>query len=272
MNTPLVSIILPTFNWKHEWLSQAIDSVLLQSYTNFELIIINDASTNTIEETIEKYASKDPRIIYIKNEHNLKLTKTLNKGIEISQGEYIARIDDDDIRCDSDKLKKQVEFMESNLDYWLIGTWIIIIDENWKETDRVLNRWGDMNIRNYISWSNQFAHSSILIRREIVESIWWYRDIAITKYTEDYDLWLRIWTASKFHNLQEYFIKYRIREWSISWRNRFKQLSNAFRVYLLYSKEYPNRISWITKHLITIFLPKKIVSIFVHFYHKLNNN
>ncbi len=153
--------------------------------------------------------------------------------------------------------------MENNPDYWLCGTWIILIDEKWDEFDKILNRWNDKIIRNNISWSNQFAHSSVIIRKSILDEIWWYHDNKITKYTEDYDLWLRIWIVSKFNNLQEYWVKYRVRNWSISWKKRFKQLSNAFKVYLKYRKNYPNKISWIIKHLITIFIPKFIVNILV---------
>ena len=78
-DNPLVSVILPTYNGKSEWLSESIDSVLNQTFKDFELIIINDASTNGIEDTILKYKKKDSRIVYLKNEKNLKLTKTLNK-------------------------------------------------------------------------------------------------------------------------------------------------------------------------------------------------
>jgi glycosyltransferase involved in cell wall biosynthesis len=76
---PMVSIILPTYNWREEWIRKSIESVLNQTYKDFELIIINDASTNDIEKVIKEYEKKDDRIVYVKNEKNLKLTKTLNK-------------------------------------------------------------------------------------------------------------------------------------------------------------------------------------------------
>ena len=95
--TPTVSVILPTYNWREEWIRQSIESVLDQTYKDFELIIINDASTNDVEKIIKEYEKMDDRIVYIKNEKNLKLTKTLNKWIDIANGKYIARQDDDDI-------------------------------------------------------------------------------------------------------------------------------------------------------------------------------
>jgi glycosyltransferase involved in cell wall biosynthesis len=89
----------------------------MQSYHNFEFIIINDASTNNIEDTINEYFKKYDNIIYIKNEKNLGLTKSLNIGIKNSHGEYIARIDDDDYWIIEDKLEKQIDFMENNPEY-----------------------------------------------------------------------------------------------------------------------------------------------------------
>lgn len=134
----LVSIILPTYNGNSVWIMQAINSIIAQTYNNRELIIINDASTNDIEKTILQYVNKDNRIQYFKNEENLKLTKTLNKWIALSQGEYIARIDDDDIWCDPEKLAKQIDFMEKNTSYGLCGTCVINIDEEGSETSRTI--------------------------------------------------------------------------------------------------------------------------------------
>lgn len=265
---PLVSIVLATYNWNHTWLSESIDSVLIQTYENFELIIINDASSNNIEKIILAYQKKDKRIIYLKNEKNLWLTQSLNKAISKSNGKYIARIDDDDIWCDENKLKTQVDFMENNPEYWLCGTWVILINKDWKELDRFLNRSWDEVIRKYISWSNQFAHSSIIMRKDIFDKVWWYIDNNITKYTEDYDLWLRIWKVSKLNNLEIYWLKYRVRSWSVSWKKAFIQLWNAFRVYLQYRSNYPNKYSGILKHLISTFMPKWFVKVLVKIYRK----
>lgn len=266
MQNPLVSIILSTYNWNHKWLLESINSVLTQSYKDFEFIIINDASINDIEKTILEYQKQDNRIIYLKNEKNLWLPQSLNKAISKSNGKYIARIDDDDIWCDENKLKTQVDFMENNPEYWLCGTWVILIDENKKEFDRVLQRSWDKNIKKFISGSNQFAHSSIIMKKDIFDKVWWYVDNSITKYTEDYDLWLRIWRVSKVNNLEIYGLKYRVRTWSISWKKAFKQQWNAFRVFLQYKNDYPNKWSGILKHLISVFMPKWVVGFLVRVY------
>lgn len=110
MAKELISVILPAYN-AERFLKEAIDSILAQTYTNFELIILNDGSTDRTEEIILSY--DDPRIRYVKNETNLKLIKTLNKGIELAKGKYIARMDADDISLPT-RLEKEYEFMEKH--------------------------------------------------------------------------------------------------------------------------------------------------------------
>jgi hypothetical protein len=193
-----------------------------------------------------------------------------NRWILDSRWKYIAFIDDDDIWCDNLKLEKQVKFMEINSEYWLCGTWVILIDEDWKEFDKILNRWWDENIRNTISWSNQFAHSSVIIRKNILikNNLLFNENFYLA---EDYDLWLKIWLVSKFDNLQEYSIKYRDRRSNTSNKNIFKLKLNAFRVYLQYRKNYPNQIAWIIKHLTAILMPKFVVIFLVEINKKIVN-
>ncbi len=238
---PLVSIILPTYNWKSEWLSESINSVLNQTFKDFELIIINDASTNDIEDTIQKYKKQDPRIVYLKNDKNLQLTKTLNKWIEHAKWKYIARIDDDDIRANRDKLEKQVKFMENNSDYWLCWAWIIInIDEGWKIINKIETRLSDSEIRNHFLQSNQFAHSSILMRKSILDEVWVYNPDY--NKAEDYELWCRVWIKSKFVNLKDVELKYRINSNWVSMKNFFYQKKLTLRICVKYRMYYPNFI------------------------------
>ena len=117
MTNCLISIILPAYN-AEKYLKEAIDSILAQTYTNFELIVINDGSTDKTEEIILSY--QDSRIRYIKNEKNLKLIRTLNKGIGLAKGKYIARMDADDISLPH-RLKEEVEFMEAHPNIGEIG-------------------------------------------------------------------------------------------------------------------------------------------------------
>ena len=256
MNEPLVSIVLPTYNWKEEWLSKSIESVLSQSYTNFELIIINDASIVDIDDMILKYSSKDNRIKYFKNDINLKFTKTINRWIWLSNWKYIARIDDDDIWCDNDKLKKQVEFMESNPEYWLCGTCVILINELWKETWRINTIENDEDIRSKILRYNQFAHASVIIRKDVLDKVWGYKPEFNT--AEDYELWLRIWRISKLHNIQDFSMKYRINTQWISRKNDKRQKMLWLKALWINKSYYPNFLKFFTLRLWYILLPSFI--------------
>lgn len=263
---PLISIILPTYNGKAERLSQSIDSVIAQTYARRELIIINDASTNDIEKTILKYVAKDKRIRYLKNETNLKLPKTLNKGITLSQWEYIARIDDDDIWCDAEKLAKQVAFMEQNPDYWVIWTHVEFIDE---KGTLLINKFDDATdkpdceIRKKILSITQLNHQTVLIRKSIFTLVGWYN--GSLDYYEDHELWLRFGTISKLYQHWEQMVQYRINtQWMSRWINYSKKISRNlqnFGIYRIYKNKYPNKLRWFIAVMIQ-FLPDPIINFF----------
>ena len=125
MNMPMISVIMPVYNGE-KYLCEAIDSILNQTYTDFEFIILNDGSTDKTEEIILSY--DDPRIVYVKNETNLQIVKTLNKGIALAKGKYIARMDADDISL-PERFEKQLKFMEQYPSIDVCGTWMRIIDK-----------------------------------------------------------------------------------------------------------------------------------------------
>lgn len=262
-----VSIILPTYNGS-QYITESISSVLAQTYKNFELIIIDDASNDWVKNVIQNFQKLDPRIIYKKNNKNLGISKSLNFWIQSAKGELIARVDDDDMWCDNKKLEKQVEYMQKNPQCGLCGTAIILIDENWLETWRVQNRSSDTEIRQHISQSNQFAHSSIVMRKDILSKIGMYSNDNICLYTEDYDLWLRIGKVANFHNLTDYCLKYRVRSGSITGLQSHKPLYNAFRVFLKHRNDYPHKFKWYISHILTFSLPKNVITKLVRL-HKL---
>ena len=119
MKTPLISIILPVYNGENR-LKEEIESVISQSYMDWELLVIDDGSTDNIKDIIDNFVKNDSRIRYIRSETNLGIQKTLNKGLKEARGKYIARIDDDDIWIDKDKLKVQLEFLENNKNYLFV--------------------------------------------------------------------------------------------------------------------------------------------------------
>lgn len=263
MSKPLISVILPTYNGNPTWLKETIDSVLVQSYTNFELIIINDASTNNVETQIKETVLLDSRIHYLKNDINLERSASKNRGICNSRWEYIAFIDDDDIWCDPDKLKKQVDFLEMNREYWLCWTDLVYIDENGSKQYEVKTKKSNDLIKNTLLWSNQFAHSSIMIRKEVLDQSWLF-NIHLS-LAEDYDLWMRIWIYSKLSNLDFFGIYYRNRSNNTSSRNSLKIEIIALWRSLQYIQYYPNRLKGVIFHLIAIFVPKNIIKYLIRY-------
>lgn len=235
----LVSIILPTYNGADR-INESIKSVLGQTYTNWELLVIDDGSKDNTKDVIENFTKSDLRIRYIKNENNLGLQKTLNKGIREAKGEYIARIDDDDIWCDPQKLEKQFEFLDKNKDYVLVGTGVIVVDESGKELFRYLVPVSDYDIRERILGKNCFVHSSVVFRKAVVLGLGGYGEGSDVRNMEDYDLWLRIGLKGKFANLPMHSTKWCLRNGSLSSVNRIDIFKKIINLIKSYKDFYPN--------------------------------
>lgn len=251
-NKPLISIILPTYNGS-KYIANAINSVLAQSYTVFELIIINDASTDSVESIILKYKKNDNRIIYVKNDINLERSKSKNKWVKISKWKYITFLDDDDIWINKDKLKKQVDFLEKNTVYWIIWTNASCIDEYNNKIWEIIVKLDDDDIRSNILITNQFLQSSIMIKKDIFEKVWWFNEKM--NLCEDYDLWLRILSVTKGCNLDIFGINYLIRKNSTTSKNLIKMKYTSLKLILKYKSKYPNFFIAILWKILTFFLP-----------------
>jgi glycosyltransferase involved in cell wall biosynthesis len=263
MSKILVSVIITTYNWNKKWLSECLTSIFKQTYKNIEIIIVNDASTNNIEDTIKEWQSNHKNIYYVKNIKNLWVSKSSNKWINHAKWKYIARIDDDDLRDDKTKIEKQVIFMEENQDYWLcVVEYIKIIDEEWKLIWKAKNRLTDSDIRNHILQSNQFTHSSILFRRVSVEKVWGYNEEY--RASLDYEIICRIWSKYKFANLEWLSVSYRINTKGISQKKGSLQRKNAWKIFLKNRNNFPNFYKALFyRILIDILIPKKILKFLV---------
>lgn len=253
---------MPVYNGD-QYIEQAIESVLNQSFSDFEFIITDDGSTDRSHEIVNSFAKQDPRIKIFKNEKNLGVQKSLNRGLEKSRGDFIARIDHDDIWCDKDKLKKQIEFLEQNPDYALVGTGVICIDLNGKKINSIQHKNTDQEIRNHILLLNQFAHPSILIRKKALSEIGSYSEDKKYKNVEDYELWLRIGKKFKFANLPDYSIKYRLNPNGITLKKQFKQRLTGLILSMEYAKFYPNRSRSILIKLLTLPLSRETLDFLV---------
>lgn len=206
---PKVSILMPVYN-AEQYIVQALESIISQSFKDWELILINDASTDNSESVIMQY--EDDRIYYIKNTENLRLIKTLNKGIGYCDGEYIARMDADDI-CLPDRLKQQVDFLDNHPHYLMCGTNASVIDSNGRRTGKIHNLTDNNYLQISLLFSPSFIHPSMMIRKEILQQ---NKYDEAYKHVEDYELWCRIAKQGKIANIDNELLKYRWHSTNVS--------------------------------------------------------
>ena len=194
------------------YLHEAVESILNQTFSDFEFIIIDDGSTDTTWKILNEYAQKDNRIILIKNNNNIGITRSLNKGLKVAKSQYIARMDADDVSL-PDRLLKQITFMEAHPEIGVLGTWVECIDEN----NVMLEKWHMPTSPALIRWSlifgNCVAHPTVMMRHEIIKQLGYY-DTNI-HYAQDYDLWVRASMITQITNIPEVLLKRRISKNSI---------------------------------------------------------
>ena len=227
--TPKISILLPAFN-AQAYLRESIESILAQSFEDFELIIINDGSTDQSLEIMSSFA--DPRIRII-NQANAGLPVSLNRAIALSEGTYLARQDADDISLPN-RLAEQVQYLDANPRCALLGSWANIILEN-TLTDRYLRHPylnGEIQIK--LFFFNCFVHSSVMIRKSALIQSGLYPEEKEKFPPEDYDLWLRIAKKFEVANLPQTLILYRELPNSIS-RAKLKVMQERARLMSLYA-------------------------------------
>lgn len=190
---------MPVYNTQEEHLREAIESVLGQTYCDFELIIVDDGSTNNAEAVIVSY--NDSRIQYEKNEKNLGVTATRNRLVGLSHGEYLALMDSDDISISS-RLAKQVEFLDAHQEVGVLGAWIEFFPE-YREVETLPTE--SNSIKRYLLFrESAVMNSTAMIRR----SLHICYDESYTS-AEDYALWLELIDCTEFANLPEVLVRYR---------------------------------------------------------------
>ena len=224
---------MPVYNGA-KWLSTSINSVLAQSFRDFELIIINDCSRDNSDEILRAY--KDPRIKYFKNSKNMGVQKTRNIALSIASGKFIAEIDQDDEWIDVGKLKKQLNFLIQNKSYVLVGTGAIMVDEKGNELARYLMPATDKKIRSKIIRTNPFVHSSVMFRAHDVKSLNGYD---VEKLSEDQDLWLRLGNMGMFMNFQDYSVKYLYRDSGYNSQEKTKRIMQNIKLAFEHRNNYP---------------------------------
>lgn len=232
---PLVSVIMSVHNGE-QWLGQAIESIVHQTYSNWEFIIIDDASGNAAQEILQQYAKKDTRIKITRTDTQQGLTRNLNIAIDQCRGEFIARMDADDISLPQ-RLEKQVVFLQQYTNAAMVAGFIQLINEQ----GEVTGEWADdrkasssTTIRQLLPWRNCIAHPSVLIRADVLKK---YRYSETQLHSQDWDLWLRM-TADKqvIEKINEVLLQYRVHTKSVtSATNRgsaFGKKQQTYRAYL----------------------------------------
>lgn len=202
----LVSIIMPTYNVE-KYVEEAVHSILMQTYSNFELIIVDDCSTDSTYAILSRLASMDNRIKLFRNDENSKICKTLNRAYSYAKGSFIARMDGDDISIPT-RIDSMKRFLDRNKHIALVGSNMITIDEEGKEIGRKRYLRTDKYIKKGNRYQPCVAHIW-LARREIYETLNGYREVP---YVEDWDFLLRGEVAGfMYANVDEFLYKCRLR-------------------------------------------------------------
>lgn len=231
-----ISVIMSVYNGE-EYLSEAIDSVLAQSFTDFELIIINDCSTDRTGEILDRYASIDARVKVHTNEVNLRLPSSLNKAISLSEGKYIARMDADDI-CLPDRLEKQYAFMEENPDVALSSCRFMTLKNGVISSGGCGGKTDHESIKALLLVTNPILHPGIIAKADVIRELGYDKSFTCT---EDMELWSRFVMGNhKIELLPEYLMIYRLHDKQITETTREKQRREVVAI----QKRYYGELLW----------------------------
>ncbi len=251
MTNPFISVLMSVYN-SEKYLEESIESILNQTYTNFEFIIVNDGSTDNSLKIIQEYMAKDERIVLISRE-NKGLPYSLNEGIKKARGKYIARMDADDISL-STRFEEQLRFMEENEDVGVCGTWAEVFGENRKS--KLLKHplvHDELKVR--LLFSVCFAHPTVMMRKEVLVKHKLKYNLDYIN-AQDYELWSKISDVTKIANIPKVILRYRVSKNSITSITdtqkvelRYKLLSNVFKKYIyklgIENTEQENRLHFI---------------------------
>ena len=211
---------MPVYNGE-KYIHYAIDSVLQQTYKDFEFLIINDGSKDNTQGIIDRYKKKDNRIRIFINNENIGISKSLNYGLKQAKGQLIARIDSDDI-WHKEKLSKQLLCMDNDPTLYLLGTAKTLINESGDIIPSVEKQFFSYReIKSNILKNNLFCHSSVIFKKSLLKEIGYYNENFLN--TEDYEYWIRILTGRKGEILNESLVFYRIHKNMISLKKRKQQ-------------------------------------------------
>ncbi len=258
---PRVSVIMGIYNSNNEeMVKSAIDSILNQTFKDFEFIICDDGSTDGTYELVKRLTKHDDRVILIQNEKNSGLAYSLNHCLSIAKGEYIARMDADDISL-PERLEEEVAFLDNNKEFAIVGCNVKFFNSNGIWGKRCLPEFPE---KASFLFTSPFVHPSILIRAEVMTVLCGYRVEKETLRTEDYDLFMRMYSKGyKGYNLQTELYCFREDENAYK-RRAYKYRLDEAKVRYKGFKSLglmPRAIPYVIKPLIVGLLPQKFLSV-----------
>lgn len=257
---PKISVIMGIYNSKKEYLKQSIDSILNQTYKDFEFIICNDGSTNDCMKWAKEICKDDKRVRFIENKKNMGLAYTLNHCLKEATGEFIARMDDDDI-SHSDRFEKQIIYLYDNKNIDLVSNNINLFDENGIYNSIKYPK--HINKKDFL-FNNPIVHPTIMARKQAFDAVNGYRNIPKTLRVEDYDIFMRMYqNGVKMDTIQEILFDYRDDRETEKRRKKYKYRINEFKIRLENFKKlglYPIGILFSIKPLIVGLLPTRFIT------------
>ena len=255
-SNPRVSVLTPIYNTNPTHLREMIESILNQTFTDFEFLILNDSPDNTeIEKIVQDYAKKDKRIKYSKNDKNMGITPSRNKLLKMARGEYFAIFDHDDISV-PDRLAREVEYLDTHPHVGVVSGWLQYFGT---DNSIVKNPENDFDIKVLTIQNCYIAHTAAMIRKSVlVDNNIEYEET----YTpaEDYRLWARLMDVTHFYNIQDVLVKYRwfgnntserLKAKTLAaWKSIHAQLINKYPVFWA---EYRHRYDFNTRFRLRLF-------------------
>lgn len=265
MHKPKVSIIMGIYNCENT-LEEAIKSVLCQTYTNWELIMCDDCSKDSTYYIAEKYSKLYPeKIILLKNDINKKLAATLNRCLKEATGEYVARMDADDMNLPN-RLKEEVDYLNNHKEISCVGTGMIIFDENGNRSVRIADEYPE---KKCMIHNAPFAHPTIMMRKDVYDDLKGYKSTEDTLRAEDLDLWFRFFAKGyKGYVIQKPLYRYRESIMDLKKRN-LKAAIGTMKVFLSGYKllNYPLYVyPYALKPILVCLVPKNLM--FLYHYKK----
>lgn len=222
---PKVSVIMGIYNCA-DTLEEAVNCIINQTFSDWELIMCDDCSSDETYKVAQRIAEKDKRIIVLKNDKNLTLAPTLNKCAKEAKGKYLARMDGDDI-CSCDRFQKEVDILNNYSQYSLVSCQMELFDDN--GVYRVVSH-EDLPTPKDLIKCSQFCHAGCMMKKDAFDSVGGYSESMDYKRVEDYDLWARMYQAGyKGYNIQEPLYSMRDDRNAIS-RRTFQNRKNEIRV------------------------------------------